>query len=242
MSSSRQLPAVGEVPDAEHHLAGRSNWLRAMVLGANDGLVSTACLVLGVAAAGADSSAILTAGIAGLVAGALSMATGEYVSVSSQRDVEQADLALEASELERNPDGELKELAAIYTERGLDENLSMEVARALTAHDALDAHRRDELGLADELAANPLQAAWTSAAAFSSGALIPVLSVALAPASVRIAVCVAITLTALAGLGAVGAHLGGADRRRALIRVLIWGAVAMAVTLGVGALVGQTGI
>ena len=233
MSSSRQLPAVGEVPDAEHHLAGRSNWLRAMVLGANDGLVSTACLVLGVAAAGADSSAILTAGVAGLVAGALSMATGEYVSVSSQRDVEEADLALEASEIERNPDGELKELAAI---------LSMEVARALTAHDALDAHRRDELGLADELAANPLQAAWTSAAAFSSGALIPVLSVALAPASVRIAVCVAITLTALAGLGAVGAHLGGADRRRALIRVLIWGAVAMAVTLGVGALVGQTGI
>ena len=242
MTPQPPLPPVGEIPDPEHHLAGRANWLRAMVLGANDGLVSTACLVLGVAAAGADGSAIVTAGIAGLVAGALSMATGEYVSVSSQRDVEQSDLTLEVRELERNPEGELKELVAIYEGRGLDPELARRVAEELTAHDALDAHRRDELGLADELAANPLQAAWTSALAFSSGALIPVLSVAFLPSSARIAVCVAVTLVALAALGALGAHLGGADRRRALVRVLVWGAIAMAVTLGVGALVGQTGL
>lgn len=236
------LVPPGQVPDPEHHLGGRSNWLRAMVLGANDGIVSTACLVLGVAAAGAELGAIVTAGIAGLVAGALSMATGEYVSVSSQRDVERADLALEASELKRNPEGELRELAQIYEQRGLPAKMAGEVAEILTAHDALEAHRRDELGLADHLEANPLQAAWASAGSFSAGALLPLLTIALVPAGARIVVCVAITLVALAGLGAIGAHLGGAPRRPALLRVLIWGAIAMAVTLGVGVLVGQTGI
>lgn len=236
------LAEVGTAPDREHHLLTRSNWLRAMVLGANDGIVSTASLILGVAAAGGDRAAIVTAGIAGLVAGALSMATGEYVSVSSQRDVEQADLQLEARELVRNPEGELLELRAIYEERGLEPELAAEVAQALTDHDALGAHRRDELGLSDSLEANPLQAAWTSAAAFSSGAALPLLSVALAPAGARVVVCIVVTLIALAGLGALGAHLGGAHRGRALARVLIWGAIAMAVTMGVGALVGSTGV
>lgn len=236
------LAEVGTAPDREHHLLTRSNWLRAMVLGANDGIVSTASLILGVAAAGGDRAAIVTAGIAGLVAGALSMATGEYVSVSSQRDVEQADLQLEARELVRNPEGELLELRAIYEERGLEPELAAEVAQALTDHDALGAHRRDELGLSDSLEANPLQAAWTSAAAFSSGAALPLLSVALAPAGARVVVCIVVTLIALAGLGALGAYLGGANRGRALARVLIWGAIAMAVTMGVGALVGSTGV
>ncbi|MEI2701029.1 MAG: VIT family protein [Baekduia sp.] len=242
MSRSASLTPVGEIPDPEHHLGGRSNWLRAMVLGANDGIVSTACLVLGVAAAGAELGAVVTAGIAGLVAGALSMATGEYVSVSSQRDVERADLALEARELRRNPEGELRELVSIYEQRGLPTELAQEVARTLTERDALEAHRRDELGLADHLEANPLQAAWTSAGSFSAGALLPLLTISLVPAGARIVVCVVVTLLALAALGAAGAQLGGAPRRPALLRVLIWGAIAMAVTLGVGVLVGQTGI
>lgn len=237
-----QLAAVGDMPDPEHHLLMRSNWLRAMVLGANDGIVSTASLILGVAAAGGDRGAIVTAGIAGLVAGALSMATGEFVSVSSQRDVETADLELEASELLRNPEGELLELIAIYEQRGLEPELARQVATALTQHDALGAHRRDELGLHEDLQANPLQAAWASAAAFSSGAAIPLLAVSLTPAGARIVVCIGVTLVGLAALGALGAHLGGAPRGRALVRVLSWGALAMAVTMGVGALVGTTGI
>jgi VIT1/CCC1 family predicted Fe2+/Mn2+ transporter len=239
---SARKAAEAKLPHPERHLSTRSNWLRAMVLGANDGIVSTACLVLGVAAAGGQRNAIVTAGIAGLVAGALSMATGEYVSVSSQRDVERADLELESRELKRDPEGELLELAGIYRERGLDEPLAHDVAVALMAHDALGAHRRDELGLSDELEANPLQAAWASAASFSSGAALPLLSVALAPAGARILVCIVVTMIALAGLGALGAHLGGARRGHALMRVLVWGAIAMAVTIGVGALVGTTGL
>lgn len=237
-----ELAPVGEIPHDEHHLSTRSNWLRAMVLGANDGIVSTAALVLGVATAGGDTRQILTAGIAGLSAGALAMATGEYVSVSSQRDVEQADLLLEERELARNPEGELRELAAIYEGRGLDPELALQVAAGLSEHDALGAHMRDELGLTDELAANPLQAAWASAAAFSSGAALPLLAVAFVGGTPRIVLCVLVTVAALAGLGALGAHLGGAPRGPALVRVLIWGVIAMGVTMGIGALIGRTGI
>ena len=237
-----RLAPVGDVPDPEHHLLTRSNWLRALVLGANDGIVSTASLILGVAAAGGERGAIVTAGIAGLVAGALSMATGEYVSVSSQRDVEIADLELEASELVRNRAGGLLELVGIYEERGLEPELARQVATALTEYDALGAHRRDELGLHEDQQANPLQAAWASAAAFSSGAALPLLAVVVAPASARIATCIIVTLIGLAALGALGAQLGGAPRRPALVRVLAWGGLAMAVTMGVGALVGTTGL
>lgn len=223
---------------AELHLGGRSNWLRASVMGANDGIVSTASLVLGVAASGASVGAILTAGIAGMAAGAMSMAAGEYVSVSSQRDTEHADLRLEASELRDNPEGELRELASIYEQRGLSAELASDVAAALTAHDALNAHARDELGLDDEGRALPLQAAWTSALSFSAGALLPLLAVGLAPAAIRVVACIAVALLSLALLGYIGAHLGGAHRARAAMRVLAWGAAAMAITSGIGALVG----
>jgi VIT1/CCC1 family predicted Fe2+/Mn2+ transporter len=220
------------------HLSHRANWLRAAVLGANDGIVSTASLVLGVAASGASASAIVTAGIAGLVAGALSMAAGEFVSVSSQRDAEQADLRLEARELHEDPDGELRELATIYERRGLEPDLAADVARALTRGGALEAHARDELGLDEERLAQPIQAAWTSALAFSTGAALPLLTVALAPSGARVPAAVAVTLLALGLLGDLGARLGGAPRRPATVRVVVWGAVAMAITAGIGALVG----
>jgi VIT1/CCC1 family predicted Fe2+/Mn2+ transporter len=222
----------------EVHLGHRSNWLRASVLGANDGIVSTASLVLGVAAAGASRDAIVTAGIAGLMAGALSMAAGEYVSVSSQRDAEEADLRLEARELSADPRGELKELAEIYERRGLSPELAMEVASSLSSGDALAAHARDELGLAEQQRARPLQAAWASALSFAVGAILPLLAIGLGTASARGAICVLLTLLALALLGDTGARLGGAPRLRATLRVLVWGAVAMAVTAGIGALVG----
>jgi VIT1/CCC1 family predicted Fe2+/Mn2+ transporter len=221
------------------HLSHRSNWLRAAVLGANDGIVSTASLVLGVAAAGAGRAAIVTAGIAGLVAGALSMAAGEYVSVSSQRDAEEADLRLEERELRADPRGELRELAGIYERRGLPAELAAQVAEALSRDDPLEAHARDELGLAEERLARPLQAAWASALSFSTGALVPLLAVAIVPAGARIAVAVAVTLAALALLGDVGARLGGAPRGRATVRVVVWGALAMAITAAIGALVGS---
>ena len=222
----------------EVHLSGRSNWLRAAVMGANDGIVSTASLVLGVAASGASASAIVTAGIAGLVAGALSMAAGEYVSVSSQRDTELADLRLEQRELAADPEGELRELAGIYEQRGLPPGLAAEVAEALTTRDALAAHARDELGLDEQRSARPLQAAWASALSFAAGAILPVVAVAVVPAEARQLVCVAITLVCLAALGDVGARLGGAPRRPAVVRVVLWGAAAMAFTSGIGALVG----
>jgi VIT1/CCC1 family predicted Fe2+/Mn2+ transporter len=225
-------------PRVEVHLSHRSNWLRAAVLGANDGIVSTASLVLGVAASGASASAIATAGIAGLVAGALSMAAGEFVSVSSQRDAEQADLRLEARELHDDPDGELRELTAIYERRGLDPALAADVARALTRGGALEAHARDELGLDEERLAQPFQAAWTSALSFSAGAALPLLAVTLTPTSARLPATVIVTLLALGLLGDLGARLGGAPRRPATFRVVVWGAVAMAVTAGIGALVG----
>ena len=223
---------------SEGHLSHRSNWLRAAVLGANDGIVSTSSLVLGVAASGASRNAIVTAGIAGLVAGALSMAAGEYVSVSSQRDSERADLRLEERELRDDPEGELRELTGIYERRGVPSDLARQVAVALTERDALGSHARDELGLERERRARPLQAAWASAVAFSAGAVLPVVAVAVMPAVARIVACVAVTVLALAVLGAVGARLGGADQLRATVRVVGWGALAMAVTAAIGAFVG----
>ncbi len=220
------------------HLSHRSNWLRAAVLGANDGIVSTASLVLGVAASGASSTAIVTAGIAGLVAGALSMAAGEYVSVSSQRDAEQADIRLEERELRSDPQGELRELAGFYEQRGLPPALADEVAQALSSRGALAAHLRDELGLDEQRLARPLQAAWASALSFSTGAALPLLAVAVTPAGARIAVTVTVTLIALGLLGDLAARLGGAPRGPATVRVVVWGAIAMAITAGIGALVG----
>ena len=222
----------------EVHLSHRSNWLRAAVLGANDGIVSTGSLVLGVAASGASREAIVTAGIAGLVAGALSMAAGEYVSVSSQRDTEEADLRLERRELTDDPEGELHELADIYERRGLSPALAHEVAVALSGGDPLVAHARDELGLDEQRRAHPLQAAWASALSFSVGAILPLAAIGLSPTSARTYVCVAVTLIALALLGDTGARLGGAPRLRATSRVLVWGAVAMGATAGIGAFVG----
>ena len=222
----------------EVHLSHRSNWLRAAVLGANDGIVSTASLVLGVAAAGASGRAIVTAGIAGLMAGALSMAAGEYVSVSSQRDSEGADLRLEERELSNDPGGELRELADIYERRGLSADLALQVAVALSSGGALAAHARDELGLDEQRRARPLQAAWASALSFAAGAILPLIAIAFSPPSARAVICVAVTLVALALLGDAGARLGGAPQLRATLRVLVWGALAMAVTAGIGALVG----
>jgi VIT1/CCC1 family predicted Fe2+/Mn2+ transporter len=220
------------------HLSHRSNWLRAAVLGANDGILSTASLVIGVAASGASNGAIVTAGVAGLVAGALSMAAGEYVSVSSQRDAEQADLRLERRELRQDPDGELLELAGIYERRGLSPALATEVALSLSRTGALEAHARDELGLDEARLARPFQAAWTSALAFSTGAALPLLAVTLAESVAPVPATVAVTLVALGLLGDLGARLGGAPRRRATLRVVSWGTVAMAITAGIGALVG----
>ena len=223
---------------SEGHLSHRGGWLRAAVLGANDGILSTAGLVLGVAAANASTSAIATAGIAGLVAGALSMAAGEFVSVSSQRDVELADLSLERRELEEDPEGELRELAAIYQGRGLSPGLAQRVAEELSAGDRLAVHARDELGFDEDDLARPVQAAWSSAVSFSIGAALPLLAITLTPSGIRISFTVIVTLIALAALGAVGARLGGAPLMRAAVRVSAWGAVAMALTYAIGALVG----
>lgn len=239
-SSHRRRARRHSRASVEVHLSHRSNWLRAAVLGANDGILSTASLVLGVAASGASGAAIVTAGIAGLVAGALSMAAGEYVSVSSQRDAEQADIHLEERELARDPRGELRELAAIYEHRGLPPALAGEVALALSrGGGALQAHARDELGLDDQRLARPFQAAWASALSFAAGALLALLAVAVTPASARVGATVLVTLIALGLLGDLGARLGGAPRRHATIRVIAWGAVAMAITAGIGALVGS---
>ncbi len=222
----------------EGHRTHRIGWLRAAVLGANDGIVSTASLVLGVAAAGADAKAILVAGVAGLVAGAMSMAAGEYVSVSSQSDTEQADLTRERHELATDPDHELAELTAIYVGRGLDQALATQVATQLTRHDALGAHARDELGISDTLAARPVQAALASAATFAVGAVLPLLVVLLAPASVILWAVAGSSLLFLALLGALSGRAGGAPMGAATWRVTFWGALAMALTAGVGALFG----
>jgi len=222
----------------ERHRTDRIAWLRAAVLGANDGIVSVASLVVGVAAAHADRSAILLAGVAGTVAGALSMAAGEYVSVSSQSDTERADLAKERTELATQPAAELDELTHIYVERGLEPPLAREVAQRLTAHDALKAHARDELGIVEEMAARPLQAAFASASAFASGAVLPILTAALSPTANVTVVVAAVSLVCLALLGALAAKAGGASVALGAGRVAFWGALAMAVTAAVGRLFG----
>jgi VIT1/CCC1 family predicted Fe2+/Mn2+ transporter len=224
--------------DAERHLVDRIGWLRAAVLGANDGIVSTASLIVGVAAAAATQNDVLIAGIAGLVAGAMSMAAGEYVSVSSQSDTEQADLAREQKELSENAEFELDELAEIYVKRGVEPTLAREVARQLMAKDALTAHARDELGISAATAARPIQAALTSAATFSVGAAMPLLMVVLSPAGALVPVVSAASLGFLALLGAIGAKAGGANVLRATARVTFWGALAMALTAGIGKLFG----
>ncbi len=222
----------------EHHFSHRSGWLRAAVLGANDGIVSTAALLLGVAAAGATRGDVLLAGTAGLIAGAMSMAAGEYVSVSSQRDTEAADLRRERDSLRDNSAFELEELAQIYVERGLEPTLAAEVAKQLTAHDALSAHARDELGLSETLAARPLQAAVTSAITFAAGAALPLLIASFSPiTALRSSVALG-SLVTLAGLGALAARAGGANLLKGTLRVAFWGALAMVATTAAGALFG----
>jgi VIT1/CCC1 family predicted Fe2+/Mn2+ transporter len=223
----------------ERHLVQRIGWLRAAVLGANDGIVSTASLIVGVAAAAATRGEVLLAGAAGLVAGAMSMAAGEYVSVSSQADTETADLNRERSELAANPEFELAELAAVYRKRGLDKATAEKVAAQLTVRDALGAHARDELSITHVTTARPVQAALTSAATFTAGAALPLAAAWLAPVGPRMLMGVSIaSLFFLALLGAVGARVGGAPVGRATLRVAFWGALAMAITAGIGKLVG----
>jgi VIT1/CCC1 family predicted Fe2+/Mn2+ transporter len=230
LSRSRRHP--------EHHHGDRIGWLRAAVLGANDGIVSTASLVLGVAAAGAEHRVLVLTSVSGLIAGAMSMAAGEFVSVHSQEDTENADLAREREELGQDPQGEQRELAQIYRARGLDAPLAQQVAAQLMAHDAIGAHARDELGLSEVTAARPLQAAWASAASFSTGAALPIVVLLVAPQASLIAWVSLASLGFLAGLGAVSARAGGAPVWTGVGRVAFWGAFAMAVTAGAGALFG----
>ena len=222
----------------ESHLVSRIGWLRAAVLGANDGIVSTASLIVGVAAAARAPSEVLIAGIAGLVAGAMSMAAGEYVSVSSQADTEQADLTRERKEMSQNIAFEHEELATIYVKRGVDQDLARQVAKQLMAKDALAAHARDELGISEVSTARPVQAALTSAATFAVGAAMPLLMVFVAPATILVPIVSAASLGFLGLLGAIGARAGGANVLRATARVTFWGALAMALTAGIGAIVG----
>ena len=223
---------------SERHLVSRTGWLRAAVLGANDGIVSTASLIAGVAASGATTGAVLVAGSAAMVAGAMSMAAGEYVSVSSQADSEAADLAREHAELASDWEHEHDELAQIYVARGLDPTLAHQVAEQLMAHDAIGAHARDELGISEIVMARPVQAAFASAISFVTGAVVPLAVAALAPASHRLVVVIGATLVCLSILGVVGARAGGARPFRPAVRVLLWGAAAMAATAGIGHLVG----
>jgi len=230
MSRLRQHP--------ESHLVARIGWLRAAVLGANDGIVSTASLIVGVAAAAAARNDVLIAGVAGLVAGAMSMAAGEYVSVSSQSDTEKADLSRERTELRANPEFELDELAETYAKRGVEPTLARQVAAQLMAKDALTAHAHDELGISEITTARSVQAALTSAATFSAGAAMPLLMVVLSPATMLVPIVSAASLAFLALLGAIGAKAGGASVLRATARVSFWGALAMALTAGIGRLFG----
>jgi VIT1/CCC1 family predicted Fe2+/Mn2+ transporter len=222
----------------ERHRSERIGWLRAAVLGANDGIVSTASLVVGVAAAEATRQDVLVAGVAGLVAGALSMAAGEYVSVSSQADTEKADLTRERHELATQPEAEEDELSGIYVRRGLDADLARTVARQLTAKGALAAHARDELGLTEELAARPLQAALASAATFAVGAGVPIVTILVAPAAALVLAVSGVSLLCLVGLGAAAAHIGGAPILVGAARVTVWGVLAMLATAAVGTLFG----
>lgn len=222
----------------EHHYIHRVGWLRAAVLGANDGILSTASLIIGIAASAASSQIIFLTGLAALVAGAMSMAAGEYVSVSSQTDTERADLATEKQALIDDLKGELDELAGIYRSRGLSEPLAREVARELTAHNALEAHARDELGLSETVTANPIQAALSSAVSFAVGAALPLITAILTPAQHVVPAVAFASLIALAGLGVASARAGGANKLRATIRVVFWGAAAMLATWFVGSLFG----
>ena len=222
----------------EPHLSHRSNWLRASVLGANDGLISTASLMTGMAAAQPDFQTLLLTGISALVGGAISMAAGEYVSVSSQSDTEKADLEIERRELAQHPEAELAELTRIYCQRGLSPELAQQVAEQLTAHNALDAHLRDEIGLSETTSAHPLQAALASAGAFAVGAVIPLLVTLLLPNAILLPALVVSTLLGLAGLGYVSATLGGARPLPAVGRVVIWGMIALGVTGLIGKLMG----
>ncbi len=224
----------------EKHRTEHIGWLRAAVLGANDGIVSTASLVVGVAAASAEKGNILVAGVAGLVAGAMSMAAGEYVSVSSQADTEKADIERERKELATDPQFEHGELAAIYVKRGLDESLAQQVAQQLMAHDALAAHSRDELGISETLSARPVQAAFASAGTFAVGAALPMLTVIFSPPTALIPAVIATSILFLALLGVFGAYVGGAPLMKSAVRVTFWGALAMALTAAVGALFGAT--
>lgn len=240
MTSGSEIKGASRMPvrHKEQHRIGRVAWLRAGVLGANDGVVSTASLVIGVAAAGATRDNILVAGVAGLVAGAMSMAAGEYVSVHSQADTENAALELERTELEEDDRGEQKELAAIYVSRGLEPELAKKVAEQLMAHDALGAHARDELGISEALSARPIQAALASAGSFAVGAVLPLLVTAIVARSSLVPVVSATSLVFLALLGGLAARAGGAGVTVGAIRVTFWGALAMAVTAAVGALFG----
>jgi len=222
----------------ERHASSRIGWLRAAVLGANDGIVSTASLIVGVAASDASRSSVLVAGVAALFAGAMSMAAGEYVSVSSQSDTEKADLAREKGELAHKPELEREELIRIYEARGVDRKTAEAVADQMTAHDALGAHARDELGLSETMSARPLQAAITSALTFTAGAAAPLLVVAVVPVALLIPAVAIVSLLCLAVLGTLGAKAGGAPLAPSLLRVTFWGALAMAVTAGVGRLFG----
>ncbi|MDX2274847.1 MAG: VIT family protein [Hyphomonadaceae bacterium] len=227
-------------PHTERHLVARIGWLRAAVLGANDGIVSTASLIVGVAAASAGRGEVMIAGVAGLVAGAMSMAAGEYVSVSSQSDTEKADLARERGELATQPEFELNELAEVYVARGVEPALARQVAQQLMAKDALGAHARDELGISEITAARPIQAAFTSAGTFATGAALPLaVAVAVPEGALALAVSLA-SLVFLAALGALGARSGGANMWKGSVRVTFWGALAMALTAAVGALFGVT--
>lgn len=222
----------------ERHFVGRIGWLRAAVLGANDGILSTASLIVGVAAANADRLTILLTGISGMVAGAMSMAAGEYVSVSSQADTERADIARESEELTEEPEAEWRELAGIWRRRGLDAETARKVADQLTAHGALEAHLRDELGITDTIAAKPVQAALASAGSFSAGAIVPVLTAAVFSGRALLPALGIVTLALLAVTGAVGARTGGADPVRGAVRVVFWGILALAVTALIGHLFG----
>ena len=222
----------------ETHRSGRVGWLRAAVLGSDDAIVSTASLMIGVAASAAPKEAILVAGVAGLVAGAMSMAVGEYVSVSSQRDAERADIQLEKKELRSQPESEMRELAMIYIKRGIQKDLAMKVAKQLSAHDRLGAHMLDELGIKKTSIARPIQAAWVSAVSFATFAMIPILALLVSPAVLEIPMIAALSLASLAALGALGGRLGGAPIGRASLRVTLGGALAMTVTAVIGRIVG----
>ncbi len=226
---------------AERHVTSRIGWLRASVLGANDGIVSTASLIIGVAAASAATGSIVVAGVAGLVAGAMSMAAGEYVSVSSQADSERADVARETRELREQPEAELKELTEIYIARGLTPELAAQVAEQLTARDALGTHARDELGISEITTAKPIQAAMASAASFAVGAALPLVVVLVSPSAALIWAVSAVSLLSLVALGALSARAGGARGFAPVVRVTFWGAMAMAATAGAGALFGAAG-